>query len=83
MAANQDTLSELNQQVVRMYLPGKYKKALHIACQSVLLAQETSGEDHPDYVQSLDSLAGLYCSMEAFEKAGPLCMQALQIRQKA
>jgi tetratricopeptide (TPR) repeat protein len=40
------------------------------------------GEDHPDYTHSLNDVAGLYYSMQAYEKAEPFYLEALQVTKK-
>jgi tetratricopeptide (TPR) repeat protein len=83
MVENQDTLAELNLLVIRLYQQGKYKEALRIAHQSAHLTKDTFGGDYPDYAESLNNLALMYDSLGVYEKAEPLYLQVLQIRQKA
>ena len=40
------------------------------------------GENNPAYIQGLNNLAGLYYSMEAYEKAEPLSLEALELTKK-
>lgn len=37
------------------------------------------GEQHPDFAQSLNNLAGLYDSMGRYEQAEPLYQQDLEV----
>ena len=40
------------------------------------LTKRVIGENNPEYIQSISNLAGLYYSMEAYEKAEPLYLEA-------
>lgn len=44
--------------------------------------EETEGKDNSDYAQALNILANIHTEKEEYEKAEPLYLQALEIREK-
>ncbi|MDM8546576.1 tetratricopeptide repeat protein [Candidatus Venteria ishoeyi] len=70
----------LNQQLVKAYQQGKYKKAITAGKQALKIRQQVLGE-HPDTATSLNNLALLYKAMGDYARAEPLYKQALQIKK--
>ncbi|MDD1696463.1 MAG: tetratricopeptide repeat protein, partial [Methanoregula sp.] len=60
-----------------------YEQAEPLYLEALRITKKVMGADHPDYVESLNSLAGLYYSMEAYEKAEPLYVEGLEITKRA
>jgi tetratricopeptide (TPR) repeat protein len=58
-----------------------YEKAEPFYLEALQVTKKVLGEEHPDYVTSLNSLAGLYYAMEVYEKAEPLYLEALRIQE--
>ncbi len=73
----------LNQEVVDLYHAGKLDRALVVAQKALEVAEQNAGKDHPDVVQSLNNLAGLYAIQGDYAKAEPLLKRSLAIREKA
>jgi tetratricopeptide (TPR) repeat protein len=59
-----------------------YDKAEPLYLEALQVTKKVRGEEHPDYVTSLNCLAGLYYSMGAYEKAEPLYLEALKIQKR-
>ncbi|WP_146066470.1 tetratricopeptide repeat protein, partial [Candidatus Venteria ishoeyi] len=72
----------LNQQMVKAYQQGKYKKAITAGKQALKIHQQVLGE-HPDTATSLNNLAELYQAMGDYARAEPLYKQAYEIWKTA
>ena len=58
----------------------KYDKAEPLYLQALAIRKEVLGENHPDYANSLNSLAILYDNQRKYDKAEILYIQALNIQ---
>ena len=63
----------LNEEVIRLYQAGDYKRA-------TVIAEKALGPDHPDVATSLENLASLYRATNRPELAKPLEARAAKIR---
>ncbi len=79
----QQRIDQLSSMVVSLYQSGQYEEAIKYATQSVDLTRHIFGEQHPDFAQSLNNLAGLYYSMGDYAAAEPLHKQAMEIYRVA
>jgi tetratricopeptide (TPR) repeat protein len=61
---------------------GAYEQALPWREQSLSIARERFGEEHPDVATSLNNLASLYDSQGRYSQAEPLYQQALEMRRQ-
>ena len=50
----------LNQELMELYLTGKYDRAVVVAKKALEVAEKNVGPNHPDVAQSLNNLAELY-----------------------
>ena len=82
MKALLEQAKQLEKQVTELSQQGHYEKAIPIAEQVIGIRKRILGENHPDYVESLNNLAALYYSMADSTRAKPLFKQALAIRKK-
>ena len=62
---------------------GKYAEAIGPCRKAMEIWAELLGRDHPDYAQSLNTLAWLYQAMGDYARAEPMYREALAIRKKA
>ena len=61
---------------------GAYEQALPWREQSLSIARERFGEEHPDVATSLNNLAALYKSQGKYSQAEPLYQQALEMTRR-
>ena len=66
----------------RMLNEGNDDDALSVAEQALHDFEETEGKDNSDYAQTLNLLANIHTGKEEYEKAEPLYLQALKIREQ-
>jgi len=83
VAAQQDELSALNQEVVQLYRAGKYAAATKVAQRALAIAEDKFGPDHPEVGTTLNNLALLYRAQGRYAEAEPLYKRSLAIREKA
>ena len=57
-------------------------RAEPLYAKAIEIRKRTMGENHPDYVVSLNNLAALYKSKGDYERAETLCRQALEIPEE-
>jgi tetratricopeptide (TPR) repeat protein len=72
----------VGRQIVEMCREGKFKEAIPLAEQLVVLTKQARGPDEVEVAGSIDILAFLYQRTGAYPKAEPLFTEALEIRQK-
>ena len=72
----------LNQQVNDLYDAGMYGRAVVVAREALELAEKNASEDHPDIAISLGNLASMYRAQGHHDKAEPLYIRVLDIREK-
>lgn len=60
------------------YELGDYPRALECAKEDLRLAKESAGEEHPNYLISLNNLGLLYYKLDNYAEALPLYQEALQ-----
>jgi hypothetical protein len=58
--AGQSGWQQINGQVIRLYVQGNYSQAEKLAQESLKLAEESFGPNHPNTAKSLNNL-GLVC----------------------
>nr|WP_199329581.1 CHAT domain-containing protein [Coleofasciculus sp. FACHB-1120] len=75
-------LSQLNQQVIQLYHRGEYAEAAIIAQQSLELARQILGAEHPQVAGSLNNLAELYRTQGRFSEAEPLYLEGLAMSKR-
>ena len=73
----------LNQELMELYLTGKYDRAVVVAKKALEVAEKNVGPNHPDVAQSLNNLAELYRIQGQYAEAEPLYKRALAIDEKA
>ena len=73
----------LSQETTDLYQKGRYAQAMPSATQSLRLAEDTFGSDHPNVAASLNILANLYHAQGQYAQAEPLYKRSLEIREKA
>ena len=61
---------------------GIYEKAEPLYREALETTWKITGENNPEYIQSLNNLAGVYYSMEEYEKAEPLYKEALELTRR-
>ena len=87
LSANQrrqfDLAKARNRQAMGLYGAGKLSEALPAAQEAAEIRKTILGENHPDYAQSLNTLALLYKSQGDYARAEPLFRQALEIAKQA
>jgi CHAT domain-containing protein/Tfp pilus assembly protein PilF len=85
--AQQNTAAEaerLYKQVVELSQQGRFAEALPLAQQLVEMVRMLSGEAHPAYATSLNSLADIYIKGQGkYAEGEPLLKKALEIYEKA
>jgi len=81
--AQQQTLDDLNAEVVRLCQQGQYSPAIEVGKKALAMAEKTLGPDHPDVAISLNNLKGLYREQGQYAQAEPLFKRALAIDEKA
>jgi len=64
--------TELNDAAVQAYRDGRYSDGIAAAEQALTLARQAFGPRHPDTLQSMNDLAGLYGSQGRHGEAEPL-----------
>ena len=78
-----ESWKELNKQGTALYQQGKLVEALLIFEKAKTQAEKEFGKEHPNYANSLNSLADLYKSQGNYDKAEPPYLEALKIIEKA
>jgi CHAT domain-containing protein/Tfp pilus assembly protein PilF len=84
--AQRRRLSEADQHMqaaIALRGQGKYAAGVGPCRRAMEIRGELLGENHPDYAQSLNTLAALYEATGDYAKAEPLCRQALEINKRA
>lgn len=75
----QETITQLNQELVQLFQQDKYEEATGIALRICELARENLGEDSPSFAHSLNNLAMVYKAQGKYTQAEPLLRQAVGI----
>ncbi|ODS34806.1 MAG: kinesin light chain KLC [Candidatus Scalindua rubra] len=81
--AQEKLWNELNDKATTLYQQGKYSEAINVAKESLKVAEEIFGSDHPNSVTTMNSLAWFYYSQGKYAEAEPLLKRALEISEKA
>jgi CHAT domain-containing protein/tetratricopeptide (TPR) repeat protein len=74
--------AQLHGRVGQLRQQRKIREALPLAQKALEIRKEVLGEHHPDYADSLNSLALLYEDQGEYAKAASLCREALQIKKQ-
>ena len=61
---------------------GRISEAVPLAQRALAIREKTLGLDHPDVVQSLDSLGSLYMKQRRYDDAVSLLERILKIKEK-
>ena len=72
----------LNQAVIKLHRAGEYDRAVVVAKKALEVAEKDFGPNHPNVVQSLTNLAGLYSAQGRHDEAEKLNKRALAIKGK-
>ena len=72
----------LNTEIIQAYRSGDFAEGIGKAEQALALAYDAFGPRHPDTLQSINNLAGLYASQGRTEEAEPLLRETLQLRRE-
>ena len=75
----QQQILKLYQQVKKLYQQVRYEEAIQSAFHVRDLSSQYFGENHPDFANSLNNLAGLYIATDRETEALPLMEQAASI----
>src|SRR5436190_429122 len=76
-------LDQLKEQVSRLYQEGRFEQAIPLQRRVVEVIRVALGEAHPDFGNSLSSLAVFYQAMGDHAAAWPLARQALEVHRAA
>jgi CHAT domain-containing protein/Tfp pilus assembly protein PilF len=76
-------IDDLSQQVGELYRAGKYPEAIRVADRALALSEKNLGPNHPETLNALSNLGGMYQEQGDYAKAEPLYLRALAIREKA
>jgi tetratricopeptide (TPR) repeat protein/CHAT domain-containing protein len=79
----EEQLSQLDQQVTRLFAQGSFSEAIALAADSSNLARHVFGECHPRLATRLSNLAVLHGSLGHYSTAESLSLQALRIWRDA
>src|SRR5260221_3154155 len=74
---------KLTEEVMSLYSQGRYPRAVVVAKEALLMAEQTHGRDHPEVATSLNNLAEVYEAQGQYVQAEPLFSRALAINEKA
>lgn len=74
---------ELAERAASLQEQGRYDDAIDVATQALQVIEQAIGPTHPDVVESLLLLAGLFGSRDEYAQAEPLLERALAIREEA
>jgi tetratricopeptide (TPR) repeat protein/CHAT domain-containing protein len=80
---DQAKLSSLQQKIDELHHTGKYREAIQVAEERLILVEGTVGSDRPDTAACCNKLGELYHVMGDYAKAEPLYQRALKIRETA
>jgi tetratricopeptide (TPR) repeat protein len=75
-------LAALQQKIEELYRAGKYREAIPLAQDALVLVESEVGPDRPETGAACHKLGELYRKSGAFSKAMPLCERGLEIREK-
>ena len=81
--ASDNDWKKLNHEVMSLYGQGRYQRAVVVAKEALLIAEQTHGPDHPDVATSLNNLAELYQAQGQYVQAEQHFRRALAINEKA
>jgi len=81
--AQQQTLYDLNAEVLSLNRQGRYAQSVQVAKKALAMAEKTLDPDHPDVATSLNNLADLYKIQGKYAQAEPLHKRALAIWEKS
>ncbi len=73
---------KLNKRAIQLYQQRKYVSAIPLAERALAIRQKILGNNHPDVVTNLNSLAFLYSRQGKYSQAEPLYQQALQMTKR-
>jgi esterase/lipase superfamily enzyme/Tfp pilus assembly protein PilF len=82
LSAQRQDVDELNREVERLYVAGRYPQAIELANRALALGEETFGPDHASVATALHNLAELYRAAGRSALAEPLMLRALAVREK-
>ena len=82
VSAQEARWEELHSQVDSLYQQGKYREAIPLAKESLKVAEQTFGQNHPHVATGLNNLAALYMAQGRYAQAEPLFKRALMIMEK-
>ena len=74
--------NQLNQTCISEYLAGNYAESVEAAKSALRIRRKVLGEEHPDYAETLNNLAGLYETIGDYAQAEPLFIQCKDIQRK-
>jgi CHAT domain-containing protein/tetratricopeptide (TPR) repeat protein len=78
-----DEVRALNNEAIQLYQGGKYAEAAALAKQSLTLAEQKLGAEHPELARSLYSLGLVYAAQARYGDAEQLYKRCLAIRENA
>ena len=78
-----DEVRALNNEVMQLYQAGKYPEAAELAKQSLALAEQKLGAEHPELAQPLYNLGLVYAAQARYGEAEQLYRRSLVIRENA
>ena len=70
------------QKLIQLYKDGDYAAAAKIGERIKQIRQRILGNEHPDHATSLNNLALLYNRMGSYERAEPLYLETIKIKEK-
>ena len=75
-------IKHLSRRAVQLYHEGQYSQAVSLAEESLELARQVWGEEHPNIATSLNNLAVLYKLQGSLAEVEPLYQEALAMRKR-
>jgi tetratricopeptide (TPR) repeat protein len=80
--ADDNSAARLNRQIAELKNQGEYTEAIPLAEQLLTQERQTHGDQYPETVASINTLAALYEEAREYVKAEPLLKEVLEIREK-
>lgn len=81
--AREDLLTDMETKALVLNKQGQYSEAVNTAKESLKVAEEAFGSDHPRLAKSMSILGLIYFSQGKYSDAESIYMQALKIDEKA
>src|SRR5262245_13214251 len=72
----------LRNEALALYQKGQAASAVPLAAKALAIIEAVRGQNHPDYADSLNNLAGLYESKGDYARAEPLYLEARDLCRK-